>query len=238
MNHPWTYDEEQIQAVTDYHSLEEVAHYDARMRTVRNVAEENQTLKRWLEETLPEGLTSWTKILEIGTGTGAFARFMAPYCYKIIAADVSQTMLQWAANEAKKEGLSNIEWQLEGFLSFQAKPESLDAVVSSLALHHLNDVWKAEAVHRIFQSVKPGGIFLLVDVIFDCEGGELDAYLQKFIPETMNPEMKQALFGHIRTECSTFRWMMEDILRRAGWNILHCERFGMMAHLMVCRKPF
>ena len=233
---PWTYNEAEINAVTDYQSQEEAARYDARMRTVRDVDGENAVLVQRMDSLLSGGLKN-AEILEIGTGTGAFARFAAARCSHVTALDVSAPMLAFARQKAQEAGISNVEFRPYGFLSFDYPPARYDVVFSSLALHHLNDVWKAEAVKKIFDSLKPGGVFVLMDVIFDCEGGELDEYLTRTIDPNMNESMKIALYGHIRLEDSTFRWIMEEIAARAGFELLSFEKFGVMGHLLCARKP-
>ncbi len=213
------------------------------MKTVRDIDAENAALLDMLN--LPVG----ARVLEIGTGTGLFARAAALRGLNVTAVDVSNVMIDSARKKAKAEGISapqdphdgycmtgTIDFQQKGFLSFDDTPNSFDAVVSSLALHHLPDVWKAEAVARIARALKPGGLFLLVDVVFDCEGGQLDEYLTRTIPESMNSEMKQKLYEHVKLEFSTFCWIMQAILERAGLQVQKSEKFGMFGHLYMSAK--
>ena len=233
MKYPWSLDETIFAAVTKYHELSAVEVYDQRMRTVRDVDSENNRLLDLLRQN--GALHQEARLLEIGTGTGAFARSAAPFCHEVLAVDVSKVMLEYAKKKSADSGISNIRYENAGFLSFDnSKP--FDAVVSSLALHHINDVWKAEAVKRIYNALCPNGIFLLVDVLFDCEGGELDHYLQNNIPGNMNDGMKKDLYGHIATESSTLRWIMDGIIERAGFKILKFEKFDIMPHLYLCQK--
>ncbi len=242
---PWRRDEKQIVSITDYLSVEQVRQYDQRMRTVRDVDSENQNLLSRLN--LPVG----AKVLEIGTGTGAFARAAAATGLNVVAIDASPVMLEYAKSlsidnfEVKSDRparlpddcmTGSIEFQLNGFLSFTAPENTFDAVVSSLCLHHLPDVWKAEACVNIHRWLKQHGVFLLVDVIYDCDGGQLDSYLKSYIPDDMNEQMKQALYGHIREENSTFSWIMESILQRSGLTVASKEKFGTMAHIFSAIK--
>ncbi|MDO4573690.1 MAG: methyltransferase domain-containing protein [Planctomycetia bacterium] len=233
---PWTYNEFALCSVTDYLSVEEAARYDARMRTVRDVDAENRDLIARIQTHLEGGLTPDSRILEIGTGTGAFARAVAPLCKDVVATDVSPTMLDYAQRKAAEEHHANITFVHNGFLTCNAPDASFDVVLSSLVLHHLPDAWKAEAIANVYRMIRPGGLFLLVDVVFDCEGGQLDAYLAKSIAPDMNPDMKTALYGHVRQEYSTLRWIMDGILERAGFEIRYFGTFGLLGHLYVCRK--
>ncbi|MDO5582392.1 MAG: macro domain-containing protein [Planctomycetia bacterium] len=226
----WTHIETGIQGAIDYLSEEEVQRYDQRMRTIRNVDEENEKLISLLD------LDSKSRILEIGTGTGAFARSASSHFESVVAADISKPMLSFAEKKAREEGKENIQFLHGGFLSLVFPDQTFDGIVSSLALHHLNDVWKAEAITRIYRWLKPGGRFILVDVVFDCEAGDLDLYLEKEIPESMDPIMKIPMFAHIRNEFSTFHWIMDGILERAGFRILAKKKFGSVPHIYILGK--
>lgn len=233
MKYPWSLAETIFTAVTKYHEISAVEVYDQRMRTVRNVASENNRLLDLLRQN--GALHRQARLLEIGTGTGAFARSAPPFCQEVLAVDVSKVMLEYAKKKSAEFKITNIRYENAGFLSFD-NSEPFDAVVSSLALHHINDVWKAEAVKRIYNSLRPNGIFLLVDVLFDCEGGELDHYLQNNIPADMNEVMKKDLYEHVATESSTLRWIMDGIIEHAGFKILQFEKFDVMPHLYLCQK--
>lgn len=242
---PWRRNEKEIVSITDYNSVEEARAYDERMCSVRNVAAENKYLLSLLS--LPAG----ARVLEIGTGTGAFARAASMAGLNVTALDVSPVMLAYAKEKTAQEGwqerngvfsrsaecmTGTIQFVQDGFLSYSAGAKTFDAVVSSLCLHHLSDVWKAEACVNIWRWLKLNGKFVLVDVVYDCEGGQLDSYLSKYIPANMNESMKLALYGHIQKENSTFEWIMREILLHAGFLIHSVEPFGPIAHVFTCVK--
>lgn len=226
---PWTRDESVIVATTNYNAIEEARTYEARMGTCRDIAAENRDLIRRLD------LAPDSRVLEIGTGTGAFARAAAPHCARVTALDASPVMLAVAREKAATAHLANIDFIESGFLGYDAPDASFDAAVSSLTLHHLSDAWKAMAVANVRRMLKPGARFLLVDVIYDCRGGDLDDYLKRAISPAMPDEMRRRFYGHIANEGSTFRWILEGILQREGFAIEGFEKFGMMPHLVTCR---
>ncbi len=228
---PWRHEETANHAAADYGAVEEVRRYDERMRSIRDIDGENQNLLSRL--VLPPEST----ILEIGTGTGAFAGAAAVHYQKVIAADVSPVMLKYAQKKASEQELKNIEFVPAGFLSLELPEKSCDAVVTSLALHHLDDVWKAEAIARIYRWLKPGGILLLVDIVFDCKGGDLDDYLARELAPVLDENVRNSLYAHIRDEYSTFQWIMDGILEQAGFQIVTKEKFGFIPHLYLCKKP-
>lgn len=212
-SHPaWQWDEHQ-QVGTDYRDAVEVERYEQRMGQFRDLAAEDAAILAALE--LPAG----ANILEIGTGTGHFARAAAAAGHRVTAWDVSQTMLQYAEMKAKAQGLAGIEFRHGGFLTLSVAPGSFAAAVSVTALHHLPDFWKAVALHNIHRALKPNGRFLLGDVVFACEGQDYQKELDKFvlaIPELTRP----AAIGHVTREFSTLTWIMEGLLQRAGFRIL------------------
>ncbi|MDZ7617018.1 MAG: class I SAM-dependent methyltransferase [Patescibacteria group bacterium] len=207
----WQWDEMQ-QVGTDYADISEVERYERRMGQVRDLAAENAAILSLLA--LPEG----AHILEIGTGTGHFARAAAQAGYRVTALDVSLIMLQYSASRAKAEGLAGIEYRHGGFLTFTEPPASFDAAVSVLALHHLPDLWKAVALGNVRRILKPAGRFLLGDVVFSSAEPDPRPCLAAWIadmPESMQGEVET----HVGKEYSTLDWIMEGLLVRSGFAI-------------------
>jgi putative AdoMet-dependent methyltransferase len=131
---------------------------------------------------------------------------------------VSPAMLQYAEARAKAEGLTGIEFCHAGFLTFATSPVVFDAAVSVAVLHHLPDLWKAAAFDNIRRALKPGGLFLLCDVVFSSKVRPLLAQFDAFI-DAMPESMRAGAVGHIAKEYSTLDWIMEGLLTRAGFAI-------------------
>lgn len=231
----WQYDELNIQAHFDYSALQQAIQYEERHGRARDIADENRRILEILDSRLPSGLAG-ANILEIGTGTGAFARAASPKCGRVLATDVSEAMLTVAKEKAAAQGVSNVDFVLGGFLTGDFPDSSFDAVVSSLALHHLPDVWKAEALARICRALKPGGILVLVDVVFKCDGGEMAQYVPKLLGGIKDEGMRSGLVGHIAKEFSTLDWIMRGMLERAGLKILQQEKFNVVSEIYVAEK--
>lgn len=231
----WQYDELKINSVMDYNVATQAAEYEERHGKVRDIPTENKNILDRLENLLPIPLST-ANVLEIGTGTGAFARMAATRCAHVTALDAAEAMLQVAEEKMKPLGISNVELIHAGFLTYDFPPEQYDAVVSSLAMHHLPDVWKGEALANIRRALKPGGIFILVDVTFPCEGGEMAEYVPTLCTDALGKVMKTALLGHIAKEYSTFSWIMRGLIEHAGLEILAHEKFSQVAEIYVARK--
>ncbi len=225
----WQWNEFQ-QVGTDYTTMTEVEAYDERMASFRNVDGENRELVELL------GLPKEAAMLEIGCVTGRFARFAAAQGYRVTAIDISAVMLEYVRAKAAKEGLQRLETQHSGFLSMDFLSGSFDAVISGAALHHLPDAWKLVALSNIVRVLKPGGQFVLSDVVFKLKGDEPpEGCFVKFI-ESFNDKIRSGAMGHVKKEYSTYDWIMEGLLAQAGFNILSVKVCSESFFVYHCRR--
>jgi len=231
----WQYDELKINSTVDYTAAAQAAQYEERHSSIRNIAEENRNLLERLETLIPGGLAS-AKILEIGTGTGAFARAAAPRCAHVTALDAAEAMLTVAQQKAEPLGLTNVEWFQAGFLTFDFPENEYDAVVTSLALHHLPDVWKGEALANIYRTLKPGGVLILVDVTFPWDCGEMVKCEPYFLNQIHDEGMHKSFVGHIAMEYSTFSWIMAAMIEHTGFKLLERSAFSLVTEIFVAKK--
>jgi putative AdoMet-dependent methyltransferase len=208
----WQWNE--IQHVgTNFADAAEVERYEKRMGEFRDLAAEDAAILAALA--LPPG----SHVLEIGTGTGHFARAAARAGHRVTAVDVSPAMLEHAQNHANLEGLTGIEFHHGGFLTFSAPPATFDAAVSVAVLHHIPDFWKAVALHNVRRMLKTGGLFVLRDIVFAWDDEDYRRPLEAFI-NAMPEAMRGPSTGHVAKEFSTLDWIMEGLLTRAGFRIL------------------
>ncbi len=172
--------------------------------------------------------------MEIGTGTGSFARAAAKAGCRVLAIDVSPVMLEYASLRAKEEGVSaSIEFKHAGFLSFEIQPGSLDAVETGLASHHLPDLWKAVAFDRLHAAMKPGARLHIRDVVFSRpEDAAWDAYFKRDV-ESIVESSRASFARHIRQEFSTLDWIMRGLLERAGFEVSLCAASSKNAEYLL-----
>jgi putative AdoMet-dependent methyltransferase len=209
----WRFDE-RSQVGVDYARSEEAENYDARHGRFRDVERENDAILDALQ------LQPEHSLIDIGAGTGSLAVQAARRCRNVYAVDVSPAMLARARQKAEAAGIRNIEFRDGGFLTYRHAAEPADAVVSCIALHHLPDFWKDFALRRIHDMLKPGGRFYLADVIF--EDRDVMANAQKWIDGLATAggdRLRDDAERHLREEFSTFDWIMEGLLARAGYRI-------------------
>ena len=213
MNPEWYFDEF-IQIGTDYTDVKKVEVYDAKMSKFRKYKNEAKLILDTLK------INTDDILLEIGTGTGHFAIEASKKCKKVYAVDVSKTMLEYAKIKTEKENIKNIEWINSGFLNFKFLGIKFDCIVTSVALHHLPDFWKAIALKNIYDSLKDDGRFFLSDVVFSCSVNEINTIINNWIDDTkkIDDEFYSEAIIHAREEHSTFSWILECILKEVGFN--------------------
>ncbi|MGI8478548.1 MAG: class I SAM-dependent methyltransferase [Gaiellaceae bacterium] len=162
------------------------------------------------------GVGTTSTVVDLGAGTGAFARAVAPYVARVIAVDVSAAMVA----AMRKQGVEAVR---AGFLSYEHEGDPPDAVVTRNALHHLPDFWKVAALERIARLLQPGGVLLLRDIIFSFEPGEASAAIDSWLASAPNDPSSgwtAAEFAeHVREEHSTFTWLLEPMIERVGFAI-------------------
>jgi SAM-dependent methyltransferase len=174
-------------------------------------------------------------VVDLGAGSGQFTLSVAPVCKRVVAVDVSPVMLEVLRRKVADSGASNIEVVEAGFLTYEHAGDPADLVYSRFALHHLPDFWKAMALSRIAGMLRPGGIFRLSDVVYGFEAAEASEHIEPWIAETAG-WTRAEVAEHVRDEHSTFTWLLEPMLDRAGFEIVDA-RYSDSAMLAeyVCR---
>ncbi|MBV8963644.1 MAG: class I SAM-dependent methyltransferase [Hyphomicrobiales bacterium] len=209
----WTYDEF-AQTGLDFADPAEVEAYDRRQgdRDTPNVC--------LLEELR---VKSGDIVVDLGTGTGSLAIAAARLRAKVHAVDVSRPMLERARAKTAAEGIDGIEFHHAGFLTYRHRPQTADFVFSQFALHHLPDFWKQAALTRIASMLRSGGVFYLRDVIFSFEpkdqGDAVETWFETVSREDGSGWSRGDFEAHIREEYSTYAWIIEGMLLRAGFRI-------------------
>jgi SAM-dependent methyltransferase len=98
-------------------------------------------------------------VLEIGCGTGAFARCLAQRSKHVLALDLSPEMIRIARESSAQ--FPNIEFQLADVRDRPLPAESFDCIASIATLHHLS---YAEILLKMKAALKPGGVLLVLDL--------------------------------------------------------------------------
>jgi ubiquinone/menaquinone biosynthesis C-methylase UbiE len=186
------------------------------------------------------GLDATSMVVDLGAGTGRFALAAARRFGQVTAVDISPAMLEVLRVRAATAAVTNLACMQAGFLSYQHAGSPADAVYTRNALHQLPDFWKAVALNRISRMLRPGGVLRLHDLIYDFQPSVADTAFQLWLDNAAEDPAwgyTSADFAeHIRTEYSTFRWLLEPMLAAAGFEIVTADFSGSVYGAYTCRK--
>ena len=147
----------------EWQSAEHVARFRELAANVIPHRDEGEAV---LLELLPSRLS---RVLDVGTGDGRIIALIrdARAGVEAVGIDFSPTMLA-----AARERFDGAAWIVEHDLA-DPLPElgSFDAVVSSLAIHHLPDERKRALYRELFELIAPGGVFLNLEHVASATPG-------------------------------------------------------------------
>jgi len=98
--------------------------------------------------------------LEIGCGTGAFARALARRCKQVVALDLSAEMIRVARSRSGQ--FENLEFQLADAMTWDFPQSHFDFVCSIATLHHLE---QRESLLKIKNALRPRGVLTVLDLV-------------------------------------------------------------------------
>ena len=98
--------------------------------------------------------------LEIGCGTGAFARLLAKRSRRVVALDLSSEMIRVA--RSRSSAFDNVEFQLADAMTWSFPQSHFDFICSIATLHHLQ---QRELFVKMKDALKPGGVLVVVDLV-------------------------------------------------------------------------
>jgi tRNA (cmo5U34)-methyltransferase len=126
------------------------------------------------------------RILELGVGTGETSRRVLDLHpeAELVGIDESAEMLAAASIDAADLRVSRLQDPL---------PEgNFDLVVSALAVHHLDGAGKADLFARVAELLRPGGRFVLGDVVVPEDPADLVTPIDGVYdqPSTINDQLR------------------------------------------------
>jgi ubiquinone/menaquinone biosynthesis C-methylase UbiE len=163
----------------------------------------NEYYHRYLIGHLPEPCRH---VLEIGCGTGTFSRLLAERADRVLAIDLSTQMIRLAGERSKL--YPNIDFVKTDVMTYQFSDNQFDCIATLTTLHHL----PTEAILRkIRKALKPGGIFLcldlyqrsnLRDLLFDSVAYPANLFLGLIKTGKPRPprEVREAYLEHGKTD--------------------------------------
>lgn len=86
--------------------------------------------------------------------------------------------------------------------------------------------------------LRPGGILRLSDLIYDFQPSQADEVFERWLAGAVDDPAcgytSEDLAEHIRTEHSTFRWLLEPMLAAAGFEIATADFEGAVYGTYTC----
>ena len=171
------------------------------------------------------GLDERSTVVDLGAGTGQFTLAVAQRCRRVVAVDVSPVMLARLQDGLARAAVVNVDVVAAGFLSYEHSGDPADVVYTRWALHHLPDFWKALALARMRAVLRPGGVLRLSDVVYSFDPRDAEVRLEQWcatataVATGENAWTRADVEEHVRDEHSTFTWLLEPMIERAGFHI-------------------
>lgn len=104
------------------------------------------------------------KILDIGFGTGILTKKLYDDGYEIYGIDFSQNMIEIAKEKMPLASL--IKYDFSKGLPEEIKDNSFDYIISTYAMHHLEDEEKNEFIEKLENCLNKDGKIIIGDIAF------------------------------------------------------------------------
>lgn len=112
--------------------------------------------------------------IDLGCGSGQLTLGLARVVDSVRAVDVSQKMIDLLQENAAAAGITNITGEATPIERLEIDSGSVDLVVTNYALHHLKDRDKAILAQHAYDWLRPGGRFVIGDMMFGRGGDARD----------------------------------------------------------------
>ncbi|PYC72444.1 SAM-dependent methyltransferase [Micromonospora arborensis] len=158
------------------------------------------------------------EVLDLGAGTGLLSLLLAAAVpgVRLTLLDGAPAMLARATEQLRARSVPHRSIQAD--LSDELPPGRYDAVVSALAIHHLDDAGKRALYRRAAAALAPGGVFVNAEQVAGPTP-ELDrrydeVWLERITELGASPEEIAASQGRMRhdrpaTVADQCRWLAE-----------------------------
>lgn len=188
---------------------------------------------RWLARHLPEKSAQPLRVLDLGCGTGALLRMLAPRIAEGVGIDASEALIERAQIRAAK--VRNLAFACVDDEALPFDDNRFDVVVSFLSFRYLD-------FNRIFPEIlrvlKPGGRFLMVDLVARTvrvreapllmrsllrrvlRHGEHSSFQQNVTALFDHPVWAETLLRHPMRSFSQYRTFFAEMLPSSRFDVL------------------
>ncbi len=174
------------------------------------------------------------KILDLGIGTGQTAFELLqkfPHSY-VDGIDLSKKMMDIAKSRLRQFS-QRVNFIESDMIDFKPK-QKYDVCIAVLSVHHLNSMQKQEMFVKIFNNLKPNGIFVIGDLIIGNSKGEtnrLEKMWKKYLIKTFGRDKAKKLFDDPHKEedipdsiDNQLKWLKESGFKwvECKWKKINC----------------
>ena len=130
-------------------------------------------------------------VLDVACGPGILSAAIAKSAREVVAFDLTPGMLKKAEQRCDEAGLANVSFREGNAAELPFADSAFDAVVTRLSVHHFDR--PGRVMSEIFRVLRPGGRFVVADVISSEDSAE--AELQNAIEILRDPSHVRMLPG-------------------------------------------
>ena len=160
-------------------------------------------------------------VVDLGSGTGLSTRPWAPVAEEVVGVEPNAAMLRQAEAITPE---ANVRYVNASAYATGLTDGCADLVTASQSLQWMRPERVFPEIARI---LRPGGVFYLRDLIFSCDPGQVGAIVEAWLARaSRQPDVgwtRPELEIHLREEYSTFNWLLEPMLVRAGFAIREAD---------------
>jgi ubiquinone/menaquinone biosynthesis C-methylase UbiE len=147
----------------------------------------DQALAQRLVDALGEDAKG--SVLDVACGPGVVSAAVAEFAREVVAFDLTPRMLEKAAQRCRAAGRDNVSFREGNAEQMPFAAAAFDAVVTRLSVHHFDQ--PARVFKEIFRVLRPGGRFVVADVVASEDAAE--AELQNAIEILRDPSHTRML---------------------------------------------
>jgi ubiquinone/menaquinone biosynthesis C-methylase UbiE len=130
-------------------------------------------------------------VLDVACGPGVLSAAIAKSAREVVAFDLTAAMLDKAAPRCAAAGRNNVSFREGNAADLPFADAAFDAVVTRLSVHHFDQ--PARVFAEIFRVLRPGGVFVVADVI--SSEVAIESELQNAIEILRDPSHTRMLPG-------------------------------------------
>ena len=161
----------------------------------------------WMLAELP--LSADAAALDVATGTGEFARALAPHVSNVIGLDATDAMLEQGKRFVRQSGIENIAFQKGIVERLPFDEQAFDIVASRYAFHHFED--PEPVLSEMARVCRTAGHVIVVDIVVPEES----------MAEEYN--YYERLCDPSHTRCLGFA-ELQSLFRRSGLEVISARR--------------